>query len=348
MKKHVAVLAAAAAVASCGLAATAVAAHQNATVKVQAGMVSDIGGINDRSFNFLANRGLQQAGAALKFKSALRESHTAADYIPNIQRLVAQKDNVVVTVGFLMGDATGKMARRYPKTSFAIVDFSAKDKATINGAKNVKGLLFKEQQAGYLAGYAAGLVEKQTSGVQGLNGQQIISAVGGQKIPPVDHYIAGYKAGAQAADPGITVLVAYSQDFVDQAKCSEQALAQIDQGSDIVFQVAGNCGLGALSAAKSRGVWGIGVDANQGYLGPYVLTSAEKRVDVAVKKAITEVSKGTFKGGADETFELKNDGVAMSPLSTALPAALRTQIQAQVDKVKTNIIAGKVKIPTTV
>jgi basic membrane protein A and related proteins len=342
------VVGAAAAVAGGAPAAAALAAHQSAAARVQAGLVTDIGGINDRSFNFLADRGLRQAAAALGFRAALRESHTASDYIPNIRRLVAQRKNVIVTVGFLMADATGRMARRSPGTDFAIVDFSAKDRTTINGAGNVKGLLFKEQQAGYLAGYAAGLVEKQPRGVTGLNGRQIVSAVGGQKIPAVDRYIAGFRAGAEAADPGVRVLIAYSQDLIDQAKCRQQALDQIEQGSDIVFQAARQCGLGALAAANDRGVWGIGSDADQRSLGPHVLTSAEKRVDVAVRKAITEVANGTFRGGGDETFGLGNGGVALGPLSTALPAALRGQVQAQVDRVRARIIAGKVPIPTTV
>ena len=124
--------------------------------------------------------------------------------------------------------------------------------------KNVRGLLFKEQEAGYLVGYLAGLVTKQEGG-----SQQVIGSVGGQKIPPVDRYIAGYRAGAKKANPGITTLNAYSQDFVDQAKCKELALDQIARGAQVIFQVAGQCGLGALSAAKEKNVRGIGVDADQ-------------------------------------------------------------------------------------
>ena len=165
------------------------------------------------------------------------------------------------------------VAGKFPDSSFSIVDFSAtalKGKPT-----NVEGLLFAEQEAGYLAGYLAGLWAKD-------NNAKVISSVGGQKIPPVDHYIAGYQAGAKAAYPGIQTLNGYSQDFVDQAKCKEIALDQISKGSKVVFQVAGGCGLGALDAAKEKGVQGIGVDADQSYLGPHILTSAEKHVDLAV------------------------------------------------------------------
>ena len=179
----------------------------------------------------------------------------------------------MIGVGFLMADAMDTVAKKFPKTKFAIIDVDA---TTLKGKPtNVEGLLFKEQEAGYLAGYLAGLYVKDKGG-------STISSVGGQKIPPVDHYIAGYQAGAKAADPSIKTLNGYSQDFVDQSKCKEIALNQIQQGSKVVFQVAGQCGLGALDAAKEKGVQGIGVDADQSYLGPQILTSAEKKVDVAV------------------------------------------------------------------
>ena len=136
-----------------------------------------------------------------------------------------------------------------------------------------------------------------------------MSTVGGQKIPPVDHYIAGFQAGAKKANPGIQTLNGYSQDFVDQAKCKEIALDQIAKGSKVVFQVAGGCGLGALDAAKEKGVQGIGVDADQAYLGDHILTSALKKVDVAVYDAIKRAQEGQFKGGTDVIASVENGGV---------------------------------------
>src|SRR5439155_962359 len=133
---------------------------------------------------------------------------------------------------------------------------------------------------GYLVGYLAGLEEKRRPG------PDLVGSVGGEKQPPVDRFIAGYQAGAKAADPGIKVVNGYSQDFTDQAKCKQIALNQIEQGAGVVFQVAGACGLGALDAAKEKHVWGIGVDADQSFLGPHILTSAVKRVDAAVFLAI--------------------------------------------------------------
>ena len=181
----------------------------------------------------------------------------------------------------------------------------------------MRGLLFKENEAGYLVGYLAALVVKEKGG------DQVISSVGGQKIPPVDAYIAGYQAAAKEVTPDIKTLNGYSQDFVDQAKCKEIALNQIAEGSQVVFQVAGQCGLGALDAAKEKGVLGIGVDADQGYLGDHILTSAQKKVDVAVFETAKAVQDGAFKGGEDQVFDLKNDGVAARQAQRRRPEVRR-------------------------
>ena len=206
--------------------------------------------------------------------------------------------------------------------------------------KNVRGLLFKEQEAGYLVGYLAGLITKDEAGAK-----QVIGSVGGQKIPPVDRYIAGYQAGAKAANPGITTLNAYSQDFVDQAKCKELALDQISRGAHVIFQVAGQCGLGALSAAKEKNVRGIGVDADQAFLGEHVATSALKKVDEAVFQTVQEVVDGGFNGGEDTIFDVASGAVGIGVISPTVP---RTAV-AEVKRVQEEIASGKItNIPTTV
>ena len=230
-----------------------------------------------------------------------------------------------------------KAAAAFPKTHFAIVDVSNAD--LTGKPANVRGLIFKEQEAGYLAGYAAALQLK------GTPGPHVIGSVGGEKQPPVDRYIAGYQAGAKAADPTIKLLNGYSQDWVDQAKCKELALQQIAAGAKVVFAVAGGCGLGVLDAAKEEKVWAIGVDADQGYLGKQVLTSALKKVDQSVFLTVQDVQDGTFKGGADSVFGLDRDGVGVGKFSPAAKAGLA----AAVAKVRRQIISGVVKdIPTTV
>jgi basic membrane protein A len=202
--------------------------------------------------------------------------------------------------------------------------------------KNVQGLIFKEQEAGYLAGYLAGLYAKD-------NDIDTISSVGGQKIPPVDHYIAGYRAGAEKASPGIKVLNGYSQDFVDQGKCKELALSQIERGSKVVFQVAGQCGLGALDAAKQEQAQGIGVDADQAFLGDHILTSAMKKIDVAVFEAIKAVQDDAFQPGSDKVFETKNEGVDIGKTN-----AEGEKYADQVEEIKKQLAAGEIDVPDTV
>src|SRR3954453_16273207 len=303
--------------------------------KIKGGLVTDIGGLNDRSFNQLANAGLEKAQSELGVEGRVLTSKSNSDYVPNLSSLAQQKEDLVVGVGFLMADAMNTVAKKFPDTKFAIIDVDAttlKDKPT-----NVTGLLFKEQEAGYLVGYLAGLYAKD-------NNITTISSVGGQKIPPVDHYIAGFQAGAKAANPSIKTLNGYSQDFVDQAKCKEIALDQISKGSKVVFQVAGQCGLGALDAAKEKGAQGIGVDAGQGYLGDHIMTSAEKKVDVAVETAIKAAQDGSIKGGTNTTFDLTNDGVGFGK-----PNAEGAKYQAQVKEVADKIKSGAITdIPDTV
>jgi basic membrane protein A and related proteins len=316
---------------SSGTAATSTPAAK----KIKVGLVTDIGGLNDRSFNQLANAGLEKAEKDLGIEGRVLTSKANSDYVPNLSSLAQQKYDLVIGVGFLMADAMNTVATKFPDTKFAIIDVDAttlKDKPS-----NVTGLLFKEQEAGYLAGYMAGLYLKDEGG-------DTISSVGGQKIPPVDHYIAGYQAGAKAANPDVKTLNGYSQDFVDQAKCKEIALNQIQQGSKVVFQVAGQCGLGALDAAKEKNAQGIGVDADQAYLGPQVMTSAEKKVDVAVETAIKAAQDGSIKGGTNTTFDLTNDGVGYGK-PNAEGAKYEAQVQEVADKIKSGEIAD---IPDTV
>jgi len=302
---------------------------------IKAGVVTDIGGLNDRSFNFLANKGLEDAEGDLGVEGRVLISKSNGDYVPNLSTLAQQQYDLTVGVGFLMADAVATVSGKFPQNNFAIVDFPA---SGLKGKpQNVEGLLFKEQEAGYLAGYLAGLWAKD-------NNATTVSTVGGQKIPPVDHYIAGFQAGAKKANPGIKTLNAYSQDFVDQAKCKEIALDQIAQGSKVVFQVAGQCGLGALDAAKEKGVQGIGVDADQAYLGDFILTSALKKVDVAVFDAIKRVQDGKFKGGTDVIATVENGGVGLGQIGPA-----GTKYEDQIKDVTDQLAAGDIKdIPDTV
>jgi basic membrane protein A len=300
-------------------------------------LVTDINQLNDHGFNQLAYQGLKRAQSKLGIQGAVYQSPSAAQYIPNLAQAARKGADLVVAVGFDQAVAVAKVAKQFPKTHFAIIDV---DQTTLAGKpKNVEGLIFKEQEVGYLAGYLAGLIEKQKGG------HATIGSVGGQKQPPVDRYIAGYRAGAKKADPGIKLLNTYSQDWVDQAKCKQAALDQISAGASIVFQVAGGCGLGALDAAKEKGIWGIGVDADQSYLGSQVLTSAMKRVDTSVYATIQQVLAGKFAGGTNAVFSLKNDGVGLGKISPKVPKSA----VAKVMQIAKEVAGGKIaNIPTSV
>jgi basic membrane protein A and related proteins len=304
--------------------------------KLKIGLVTDIGGLNDRGFNHLSYVGLQRAQSELGIQQRVFQAHSTQEYVPNLSTFARQGYDLTIGVGFTEATAIDTAATTFPNSKFAIVDVDQTEEP--HKPKNLLGLLFREQETGYLVGYLAGLEEKRRPG------PDVIGSVGGQKQPPVDRFIAGYQAGAKAADPGIKLLNAYSEDFSDQAKCKQVALNQIEQGAGVIFQVAGGCGLGALDAAKEKGVWGIGVDADQSFLGPHILTSAVKRVDTAVFLAIKSVVDGTFKGG-NMTFGLKQNGVGIGKISPKVPQAE----VAKVNQIRADIISGKIKnIPTQV
>ena len=304
---------------------------------VKAGLVTDIGGLNDRSFNHLANLGRLKAQKDLGVQTRVLISKSGTDYIPNLSTLARQGYQISIGVGFLMSDAIDTVATRFPNNRFAIIDFP--QVALKHKPKNVDGLVFKSEESGYLVGYLAGLM------VQKQGGPQVVSAVGGQPLPSVNNWIAGYRAGAKKANPKVRVLIGFSQQFpVSFApKCKELALNQIAKGSQVVFQVAGGCGLGALDAAKERGKWGIGVDADQSYLGPHILTSGVKRVDTSVYDTIKAIKDGTFKGGTDRIYDLKNGGQDVGKISPKVPKSFIAKMNA----IKKQIIAGKIKVPAT-
>src|SRR6187455_784011 len=203
---------------------------QAAPAKYKVALVTDIGGLDDRSFNFLANKGLNVAKKQLGVEGTVFISKSGSDYVPNLTRAARNGSGLVIGVGFLMADSVAQVAKRFPKTKFAIVDNSGVSTELKGKPTNVRGLLFKEQEAGYLVGYLGALAAKNRP-----NSAGVMAAVGGLKIPPVDRFIAGYYQGAKKAWPAVKVEHSYSQDFVDQAKCKEAALNHIANGATVVF-----------------------------------------------------------------------------------------------------------------
>ncbi|HEX9133099.1 MAG TPA: BMP family ABC transporter substrate-binding protein [Ktedonobacteraceae bacterium] len=309
------------------------------SAKVTVGLVTDIGGLNDGGFNQFSHQGYEKARAQYGFPSVVIQSQVISDaeYTKNITA-AAQQADMVIGVGFLMQNAMFTVAKQFPTKKFALIDGCPTDPADKTGAcqplTNVAPLFFKEQQAGCLVGAIAGQMELDgKSKVPNLLGKNTISAVGGLAIPPVVRYIAGYKYCAQKVNPAVKVVVGYSNNFNDPTKCAAIAEKQIaDNSADILFQVAGGCGIGVLDAATKHNVYSIGVDVDQGKDStgaprPSVITSAEKRIDTASYSIINLAEQqGTAATGAYSNyvanptkFDINNDGVAYATPSSAVP-----------------------------
>ena len=272
----------------------------------------------DRSFNQLANEGRKAIGKRLGHRHARLRDALGCERIA--EHACGEQGRLQPD---LRGRASSTRERSTPSPRSSRTrgsPASTSVRAFSKKPKNAEGVVFAEHEAGYLVGYLAGLEAKKEK-------FNTISAVGANNVPAIVRYISGYIQGAKKAYPGIKVLANYANDptFNDQAKCHETALNQIDQGSHVVFQVAGGCGLGALQAAKEQKVWGIGVDADQRYLGAHIMTSALKRVDKAVMDLTALAKNGTLKTSRDYTFNLKNGGVEPRLRQPEDPACLRDQ-----------------------
>lgn len=318
------------------------------TPSLKVALVTDIGGLNDNGFNHLAYMGYKKAETQYGFKEQIIQTTSQNDYLKNLTS-AAQGANLVIAVGFLMQTPLDQVAKLYPSKKFAIVDGCAvpdPNKGDCETLPNVAPLFFKEQEAGCLVGAIAGQMEKDgKSKIPKLLGKNTIAAVGGLSIPPVNRYIAGYKFCAQKVDPTVKVLVNYSQDFAATAKCKDVAQSQISQHqADIIFQVAGGCGIGALDAADQNKVFGIGVDADQSSVHSSVITSALKRVDVAVYTIIKDTVDGNFTDNPPK-FDLAHDGVGYAPVSSDVPADAKAQADAFAQQIQAGSLTPPENIP---
>ena len=309
---------------------------------ISVGMVSDTGGVDDRGFNQFSIAGFDRAKEELGVEGRVYVSESGDDYLPNLTAAVDDGHDLVVAIGFLIQPSVVEVATEATDINFAGVDQFYGEEPDCGGENqspcvlpNVVGLQFPSEEAGYLAGIVAAMMSKTGT----------ISTVGGIKIPPVDNWIAGFRQGAMDTNPDIKLLNAYSQDFVDAAKCKEIALDQISQGSDVVFQVAGQCGLGALDAACQEGVYAIGVDADQSFAGDCVITSALKPLEVAVYETIKSAQEGTFAGGTNAFFGIQDypDATLLAPFSADVPQ----EVQDAVATATEQLISGEIDPPAT-
>jgi basic membrane protein A len=303
-------------------------------------LVTDMNGVHDRSFNQLTWEGLRDAQRRWHISPLLAQPKNAGQYTAELVSSAQHYSTITVAVGYGMGRDVYTAAQEFPRARFAIVDGRPLDGSGAEvSLPNVANILFKEQESGYLVGVIAGLMEKERVSRAFHN---VIGYVGGRSIAAVDRYLAGYVAGARSVDPGIKIVGDYANTFTDPKTGASIADRQIGQGADILFQVAADTGTGYLLAARSHGVYGIGVDASQSYLGSYILTSAIKRVPNAVSALIAVTEAGRFRGG-DHLYGLKQHATGFARPSFRVPA----DIVARAHQIEKEVAAGKIVPPTT-
>jgi basic membrane protein A len=275
--------------------------------------------------------GLQRTVDLLGIQAIALTPPVKEGYAPSLTTLAREGYDLVLAIGNEQALDVLRVAPRFPNTRFAIIDVSTHELP--RHPKNLVGLVFKEQQVGYLAGYFAALMEDRRPE------PHVVSTVGGVPVPAVQRYIAGFQAGARRADPSITLLNGYSNDFSDTAVCKRVALGQIARGSGVVFQVAGGCGLGALEAARESHVWGIGVDVDQSFLGPSILTSALKRWDKAVFQTVRRLQAGTLPRRGDVVFTFRGGDMGLGKISPSVPRS----VLARVERIHRAIATGAIR-----
>lgn len=288
-------------------------------------LVTDTAGIGDQSFNDMAKKGGDDAVAQFGITLKVIESQTAADYVPNLTQ-AAESSTISAAIGFLLTDAVNEVAPTYPDSKFMLLD-------SVADPENVASVTFKENEGSFLAGVLAAMETK--SGNLGF--------VGGVRIPPVIRYEVGFVAGANSVKPGIQIAIAYADSFEDPALGKELALAQYNQGADILQQAAGRTGVGLFDAAKEKGAgfWVISGDADQAHLGPdNQLAAVSKRIDNAIVRVVQEVIDDSFKGGVQDL------GIAEGGMDLiALHASVSAEGKAAVEHYKALIADGTLKTP---
>lgn len=296
---------------------------------MKVGMVTDIGGLGDQSFNDAAYRGLQKAKEDFGAEINVVESKKMDDYEPNLRSLADQKYAITWAIGFLMTDALANVAPQYPDLKFGIID-------SVVEQPNTASALFKEQEGSFLLGIIAAMMTK--TGTVGF--------VGGMDVPVIERFESGFLTGVRTANPNVKVLIGYTGKFDDPAKGKEVALAQFSQGADIVYHASGACGIGVIEAAKEKGAgfWAMGVDSCQHHLAPdNVMSCMMKRVDTAVFEISKQVKEGTFESKV-YNFGLKEEGVGpCDETSKHVPQ----EVMDKVDAWKEKIVSGELVVPGT-
>ena len=300
-------------------------------------MITSEGGLGDQSFNDSGNEGLKKAEKALGVTTKVVEPSDVSEGETYLSQLAESGMDLVNTLDLGHKDTLEKIAKNYPDTHFAIFN-------TIADGENISSVMFKEQEAAYLAGALAAQVTVDKD-LEQVNKQKVISFIGGIDSPGINIFLTGFTSGAEAIDSSIQVLSGYSNSFADPARGKELALSQIDQGADVIFQAAGATGDGVIQAAKQKNVFAVGVDSDQdGLAKGNVLTSVIKRVDNAVYQFIEEALQGEY----SQTLELglKESGVELSPMSYTKDL-LKDEYLEKIDDLRKQIIDGELVVEDT-
>lgn len=293
------------------------------------GMITDVGGLGDKSFNDSAWAGITKAGQELSVEPKVLQSTKQEDYESNLGSM-AQSVDLSIAVGFLFEQAMTAAADQYADKKFGLVDM-------VVDKPNVMSATFKENEGSFLVGVIAGLTTKSN----------VIGFVGGMELPLIQKFQAGFEAGVKSVNAKAKVLIDYTGTFGDPAKGKEVAVKQFKKKADVIYHASGACGIGVIAAADDNGFWAIGVDQDQAAVSTKnkVLCSMIKRVDVATYTMIKSYVDNTFAGGAANALALgvKEDGVGYSDNGKNVAA----EVAAVADKYKAAIIAGTVVVPTT-
>ena len=304
--------------------------EQSDNKKIKVGMVADVGGINDESFNQSAWEGLQQAEKELGIEAKVIESRQASEYLGNIETLADQGMDLIIGVGFTMVEDIKTQAANYPDISFAIVDETYEEIPS-----NVTPIVFRANEAAYLTGLIAGKMTKTNE----------VGFIGGMDNPVVNQFEYGYKAGVVAANDKANVKAQYAGTFGDAAKGKSIANQMYANNIDTILSAAGGTGIGAIESAKEQNKYAIGVDRDQSDLAPEnILTSALKKVNVGVYETVKAFIEGEEIGGKVRVYGLKEDGVGI-PESTKnlVPQDIIDYVNEMAEKVKN----GEIKVPAT-
>lgn len=291
-------------------------------------MVTDVGGVNDQSFNQSAWEGL------LKLKNqgikvSYQESRQDADYQANLETLLDDGNDLIWGIGFKMSDAILQAAKQNPKQKYAIIDYTYESKTP----SNVVCVMFKAEEGAFLAGYLSAKMSKS----------KILGFIGGMNVPIIHSFQYGFKAGAHFANPNIKVIEQYAESFTDAAKGKAIAIQMMAKGADVIFHAAGALGDGVIEGVKEKNKMAVGVDRDQHSLAPKnVITSSMKRVDNAIFSISQDFIKGNFKGGSTINLGLKEEAVDISPSTSKMVPLL---LMEEINKIKGDIISKKIKVP---